>query len=178
MGYKLRKADGTFDATVRRLLASPLHQQRIAARKGDSLAAAQKDWRRQFVVQYRVTGDRNVAANAVGREAVEIESMVNPDSESFDEELAALMREEEVRKLWEIEDAVFRAAIAGNNQVMQKFLLQNLRRERFGNVKDAKGDQTLNMYWFSQDSETKALKLLDSLFRESTEDAQRLLEAG
>jgi hypothetical protein len=176
-GYNLRHADKTFDSEVKRLLASPLHQQRIAAKKGDSLAAAQKDWRRQFVVQYRVTGDRNMAANAVGREAVTIERMIDPDSDEFDQELAGLMREEEMRKLWEIEDAAFHAAITGNNQVMQKFLLQNLRKERFGSIK---GDsKTLNMFWFSNPGETKALKVLDTLFKnESADEAKRLLETG
>jgi hypothetical protein len=111
----------------------------------------------------------------VGKTATEIEQRIDPDSDQYDQELATLLREEEMRRLWEIEDAAFRAAITGNNQVMQKFLLQNLRKERFGHVK---GDQkTLNMYWFSQPGEAKALDILDSVvLNDTTEDAKRLLQ--
>jgi hypothetical protein len=175
-GYKLRNADTDFAAEAERLLASPIHQQRMVRSSANSEALATNDWRRQFIVQYRITGDRSVAADAVEKSVVELEDMMNPDHDSYDEELAALMREEEVRYAWDLEDKARRSALEAKNTAMQKFLLEKLVKEKFGKAPEE--NKSLNLYFFSKEQETRALDALDVLFSESTEDAQRLLEAG
>jgi hypothetical protein len=177
-GYKMRKDDPNFDREVKRLLSSPLHQQRIAASKATSEAGNFKDWRRQFAAHLQTTGDWNMALNAVSRTAIEVEDLLNPENADFDEELAALVREVEVRRIHAVDDAAHQQAIKNNNAGMQRFLLQNLMREKYGNVKK-EGDKTLNLYWFSKEQEHRAFDIIDSLMTdESSKDAQRLLEAG
>jgi hypothetical protein len=176
-GYVLRRKYPVFEDECKRLLGSALHRQRLTVKRGSTEAAKKKDWREQFVVHYRETGDRVMAANAVDRSIGDIEEMLNPAGDNYDEELASLMREEEVRKLWQIEDAAFRTAIKGDNNTMQKFLLQNLQKDRFGQA-DRHGDKTLNVFWFSKESELKTLKELDGLFDESTQDTGPILDVG
>jgi len=177
-GYNLRKEDPNFDAEVRRLLASPLHQQRIAASKAETEAGQYEDWRRQFIVQYRLTGDFVSAANAVSREVLEIEAMLDPSSDTYDEELASQYNEQEACRVREVEDNVFRQALKGNSLVAQKFLLEKLNT-KYGKVGPT-DSKTLNLFWFSSEQEQNALSLLNRLFdpHEPTNDFSRLLTAG
>lgn len=156
--YRWRRADPHLVSEINRISNSAVAQQQILKKLAKDDTIGESDWRVIFIKNYRRTRDRNDAANAADMTAQEVETYLDPSHENYDETFVAMMKEEDLRLAWSIEDAAKREAAAGNTQ-MRKFLLEKLMPEKYGRTPNSP-NTTNNVFWFSQEGESKALEAL------------------
>ena len=155
--YKWRKVDEKFRVETDRILSSPEHRERIIMQQSRSEAADESEPREKFMAALRKSGDRSQAANIVNWSATDVEQMLNPESDTYDEELAAAMAEHELRHLWQIEDGAKRKAL--HDTGMQKFFLTTQLKEKYGKPPERDGGTT-NNFWFSAEGHDRAKNVL------------------
>lgn len=158
--YNWRKKDPHFDHECQRILDDPAHKERIL--KGASRTDVTPDlpWQQKFLRSYRITGDKNEAANASGMKAREVEDALNPKSENYDEEFHLGFLEEEQRRIWQIEDNLHKKA--EHDGPSARFVLANLLKEKYGKVEGQVNVHTTQ--WFTQKGTDEASEFLSGLF--------------
>ena len=144
--YKWRKVDAKFKADTDRLLSSPEHRERILHGQSRSEAMQVTDPREKFMASLRTSDDRSVSANVAGWSASDVENMLNPESDKYDEDFAAQMAEYELRHLWKVEDGAKRKAL--HDTGMQRFFLTTLLKDKYAKPPERDGGTT-NNFWFS-----------------------------
>lgn len=173
--YKWKGDDEAFSCDVERVLADPLHGTRILSQATKAEVGIEEDWKLRFLGVYRKTGDRNQALANVGegKFAHEIEAALDPHSTNFDEAFSELFKNEEQKRLWQIEDNTLKKAI--HDMPTARFVLSNLVKEKYGKLE---GTTTIQQVWFSQVGEEKALSELSSLFDQTgTKQIEAIIES-
>ncbi len=155
--YKWRKNDPKFKAKTDRILSSPEHRERIISQQSRSDAADEDNPRDKFLAALRASDDRDQAANIVDWSATQVEGMLNPESDTYDEELTCAMAEHELRHMWKIEDGAKRKAM--HDTGMQKFFLTTLLKDKYGKPPERDGGTT-NNFWFSNEGHDRAKNVL------------------
>jgi hypothetical protein len=156
--HNWRKKDEAFDAEVERVLADPIHQTRILRGESKTIVSPEEKWQYQFIGVYRKTGDRNAAILACDKPALFIEQALDPMSDSYDAEFAAMYSEEQQRKLWTIEDNTMNKA--EHDAPTARFVLSNLMKAKYGKLE---GSSQINQFWFTAAGEADAAKELGGL---------------
>jgi len=159
--YRWRREDPHLVSEIDRVKSSAVAQRQILKKLAKDDTIGESDWRVIFIKNYRRTRDRNDAANAADMTAQEVEEALTPGSSTFDEAFASMLKEEDVRLAWSIEDAAKREAAAGN-ATMRKFLLEKLMPEKYGRTPNTP-NTGVAIHWFSSEGESKALQKLSEI---------------
>jgi hypothetical protein len=138
---------------------------------GTDPAKKKVNWRVKYAAEYRATGSKVKAAEAVGKKVREIMDALDKQSEFYDKEFQAVMAEEEARNLSEIEDNLVTKAKEDPNSA--KFMLQSFMPDKYKPERDAKG---VNVYWFEAGGTNKAKNFMRDLFGENK--SPLLLDVG
>jgi transposase-like protein len=166
--YRWKKQDTKFAEEAEKILASPLHAQRIAAAQSPKLDPL--TWREQYINKYRETRNRTVAADFVGKTITFVINASDPSHDDFDEEFYTMIREQELRDAVTVEDELLRKSVVENSVQMQKWILPYLPvvgekyyRGAENRLKVKEGDNN-TVIFFSPDGIQSGKKLLESMF--------------
>jgi hypothetical protein len=166
--YNWKRGDPEFAAECDRILATPVHKERIIHKQPKADTAVDASWQEIFLALYKKTGDRDSAVDGCGIEALAINEAMDPTSAAYDEVFHKQFMEEEQRRLWRIEDSMLRKA--EHDMPTARFALSNLLKEKYGKVG---GEVTVNQHWFTSKGQAKAATFMGELFDDEPYQAGR-----
>ena len=119
--YTWRRKDKEFDASVAKILKSPMHRERMDAltRPRDS----EGNWEDRFFTKLRETKDRVLACDAAEISIIKLLALIDPESDEYSLQFKLKYDEEVMRDSIQIEDEVKKSALIENSIQTQKYLL-------------------------------------------------------
>lgn len=172
--YKWKAKYPEFKAEVEKILASPVHQARIAAYQSPKVS--EETWREQYINHFRETRNRVQAADRCGKTVTFIINASDPSHPDFDEEFYNMVREEELREAVLVEDELKRKAVVENSVQMQKWIIPFLpvvgeKYYRGAENRLRVKEETHNtVVFFQPDGVHSAQKLLSEMFGRDEEE--------
>ena len=164
--YNWKKTDPEFAAECNRILATPVHKERIIHKQRKADTAVDASWQEIFLAIYKKTGDRDQAVDACGVDPLAVTSAMDPTQAAYDEVFHKQFMEEEQRRLWRIEDSMLRKA--EHDMPTARFALSNLLKEKYGKLG---GEVTVNQHWFTSKGQAKAATFMGDLFEDEPYEA-------
>lgn len=122
--YTWRRNDEKFDEEVKKVLASPVHRERLDAFTKPK--SEEGNWQDHFFTKLRETKDRVLACDAAEISVMKFLELVDETSDSYDLQFRLKYDEEVARDSIQIEDEVKKKALIENSLQTQKYLLPNL----------------------------------------------------
>ena len=123
--YKWKKQYPEFAKEMERILASPLHAERIRSSQ-TSKKTKNETWIDHYFSTYCTTKDRVAAADSAGKSVTFTMNACDSSHPDFDAEFAERNNEEMLREAYQIEDDLKRKAVVENLVGMQKWILPYL----------------------------------------------------
>jgi len=172
--YKWKKQFPEFGKEMEKILASPLHAERIRA--SQTAKGKEETWIDHYFNIYRTTKDRVAAADSSVPESLStspvtyIMNACDPTHGDFNQEFANRNHEEMLREAVQVEDDLRRKAVVENSVNMQKWIIPFME-EKIGS-KYSRGyrnklqaeKETTNVLVFSSEGLAAASKLLEDMF--------------
>ena len=149
--YNWKNTDPEFAAECNRILATPVHKERIIHKQRKADTAVDASWQEIFLAIYKKTGDRDQAVDACGVDSLAVTAAMDPTQAAYDEVFHKQFMEEEQRRLWRIEDSMLRKA-----------------EEKYGKLG---GEVTVNQHWFTSKGQAKAATFMGDLFEDEPYEA-------
>jgi hypothetical protein len=181
--YDWRKNDEAFRKKVDEIVDDDETKARADYLLACGGRALESGWEERFYLNYAKTRSRVAAAFSAGIAATRVAELLDPEHADYNDDFARMVKEVELRVLWEIEDTELTKSLSESRSA--QFVLQSRMKEKYG--KSPFGDSSqVNNFWFTDGGEAGAAGFVNRLFGEndrssgnqSADKPVRLLEAG
>lgn len=167
-----RKEDPDFDRDYNTILASDFHEERKKrVLKKNLKLDTPSDPKERFLLHYGETYKLEESRRFSGLDATDIQSWLDPNSDTYDEEFSYAFEEMSLRRRWALDDEMFENR---DNRNILTTLVEAEMPEKY--KKAAVNVENVLSLGFSNGSERAALKLINNTFGDNTDDS-RIIDA-